>query len=134
MPVENSTKTATKFPEVLHGVGVSCVNALSTIADAWKFARNGKLYMQEYANACCPSHRCKRNRKLPQTTAEQRLPFCPMHSIFIESVYKYDILANRLRELAYLNAGITLTLTDKRVHQLEDGSFKSETFHSRKKD
>lgn len=52
-----------------------------------------------------------------------------MPIIFTETVYRYDILASRLRELAYLNAGITLTLTDKRVKN-EDGSFKTEVFHS----
>ena len=53
--------------------------------------------------------------------------FLPDSSIFTETVFKYEILSNRLKELAFLNAGITLTLTDKRV-VLEDGSFKSETF------
>jgi DNA gyrase subunit B len=55
--------------------------------------------------------------------------FLPDNTIFIESVYKWDILANRLRELSFLNAGITLTLTDKRVLN-EDGTFRSEVFHS----
>jgi len=109
----------------LHGVGVSCVNALSTLLHV-EVSRNGKLYMQEYECG---------NPKFPVkeigTSVENGtlVTFLPDSSIFIESVYKYDILANRLRELCYLNAGLTLTLTDKRVVN-EDGTFRSEVFHS----
>ena len=109
----------------LHGVGVSCVNALSTKLHV-EVSRNGKLYMQEYE---CGFPQFPVKEIGTSTTNGTLVTFLPDSSIFIESVYKWDILAGRLRELAFLNAGITLTLTDKR-HIEEDGSFKSEVFHS----
>ena len=109
----------------LHGVGVSCVNALSTLLHV-EVSRNGKLYMQEYE---CGIPKFSVKEIGTSTTNGTLVTFLPDSSIFIESVYKWDILANRLRELAFLNAGITLTLTDKRVLN-EDGTFKSEVFHS----
>jgi len=109
----------------LHGVGVSCVNALSTFLHV-EVSRNGKLYMQEYQ---CGIPKFSVKEIGTSTTNGTLTTFLPDSSIFIESVYKWDILAGRLRELAFLNAGITLTLTDKR-HIEEDGSFKSEVFHS----
>lgn len=109
----------------LHGVGVSCVNALSTYLKAEVF-RDGKVYMQEFSCGI-PSHNVETvgDTDLTGTT----ITFKPDSSIFTVTEYKYDTLAARLRELAFLNAGITLTLTDKRV-QREDGTYKSETFHS----
>jgi len=109
----------------LHGVGVSCVNALSTYLRV-EVSRNGKLYMQEYS---CGIPKSPVQEIGTSTTNGTKTTFLPDNSIFIESVYKYDILAARLRELAYLNAGITLTLTDRRSTN-EEGSFKSEAFHS----
>ena len=109
----------------LHGVGVSCVNALSTLLHV-EVSREGKLYMQEYV---CGAPQFPVKEIGTSTTNGTMVRFMPDSSIFIESVYKYDILASRLRELAYLNAGITLTLTDKRSLN-EDGTFKSEVFHS----
>jgi len=109
----------------LHGVGVSCVNALSTLLHV-EVSRNGKLYMQEY-ECGVPKYPVKEIGT--STTNGTLVTFLPDNTIFIESVYKWDILANRLRELAYLNAGITLSLTDRRVLN-EDGTFKSEVFHS----
>ena len=109
----------------LHGVGVSCVNALSTLLHV-EVSRNGKLYMQEYE---CGIPKFPVKEIGTSTTNGTLTTFLPDSSIFIESVYKYDILANRLRELSFLNAGITLTLTDKRFKN-EDESFKSEVFHS----
>ena len=109
----------------LHGVGVSCVNALSTLLHV-EVSRNGRLYMQEYE---CGVPKFPVKEIGTSTTNGTLTTFLPDNSIFIESVYKWDILAGRLRELAFLNAGITLTLTDKR-HIEEDGSFKSEVFHS----
>ncbi|MFA5045180.1 MAG: DNA topoisomerase (ATP-hydrolyzing) subunit B [Paludibacter sp.] len=109
----------------LHGVGVSCVNALSTYLRV-EVSREGKLYMQEYK---CGFPQFPVKEIGTSTTNGTLTTFLPDSSIFIESVYKWDILASRLRELAFLNAGITLTLTDKR-HLEEDGSFKTETFHS----
>ena len=110
----------------LHGVGVSCVNALSTYLRA-EVRRNGKIHMQEFSCGK-PLHDVQiiGDTKTTGTT----ISFKPDGSIFTVTEYKYDILATRLRELAFLNAGITLTLTDKRVRR-EDGSYKSETFHSK---
>ena len=109
----------------LHGVGVSCVNALSTYLKA-EVQRDGKLYMQEFSCGI-PSHGVEIIGETDRTGTT--ITFKPDSSIFIATEYKYDTLATRLRELAFLNAGITLTLTDKRV-QKEDGSYKSETFRS----
>lgn len=109
----------------LHGVGVSCVNALSTYLKA-EVRRNGKIYMQEFACGK-PLHDVKEVGA--SETTGTTISFKPDGSIFTTTEYKYDILATRLRELAFLNAGITLTLTDKRV-QKEDGTYKSEIFHS----
>ena len=94
----------------LHGVGVSCVNALSTKMITQVF-RDGKIYQQEYS--------CGKpiyDVKVVGTTEIRgtRQQFWPDGSIFITRQYRYDILANRMRELAYLNAGITITLTDMR--------------------
>lgn len=109
----------------LHGVGVSCVNALSTLLVA-QVARNGELYQQEYS--CGIPKEAVRVVGTTDKTGT-RVTFHPDGSIFTVTEYKYDILATRMRELAYLNAGLTITLTDNRVKN-EDGSFKNETFHS----
>lgn len=109
----------------LHGVGVSCVNALSTYLKA-EVRRNGKVHMQEFSCGK-PLHDVQVIDNTDKTGAT--ISFKPDGSIFTVTEYKYDILATRLRELAFLNAGITLRLTDKRVLK-EDGSFKSEIFHS----
>ena len=109
----------------LHGVGVSCVNALSTHMTTNVF-RNGKIYQQEY-ECGKPLYPVKEigTTELRGT----RQTFWPDASIFTVTEYKYNILQARLRELAYLNKGITITLTDKREKE-EDGSYKSEVFHS----
>ncbi len=109
----------------LHGVGVSCVNALSTLLHV-EVSRNGKLYMQEYE--CGVPKFSVREIGTSETTGTL-VTFKPDESIFIETVYRTEILSNRLRELAYLNAGITLTLTDRRALD-ENGNPKSETFFS----
>ena len=113
----------------LHGVGVSCVNALSTRMVSTVY-RDGKIYQQEYAQG------------KPTTGVEiigetdirgTRQQFWPDGSIFITTTYKYDILANRMRELAYLNAGITITLTDRRLDENEKVGIegeRKETFYS----
>ena len=118
-------KDSYKVSGGLHGVGVSCVNALSTLLRV-EVARDGKLYMQEYERGN-PKHDVKEIGT--STNTGTTVTFLPDDTIFTEVVYKHDILTNRLRELAYLNAGITLTLTDKRVVQ-EDGTLKTEVFHS----
>ena len=109
----------------LHGVGVSCVNALSDRLFVQIF-RNGKVYEQEY-------HKGKPLYPVKETGTTDRtgttITFKPDSEIFTTLEYKYDILANRMRELAYLNAGISLTMTDKRVKN-EDGSYKNELFYS----
>ena len=109
----------------LHGVGVSCVNALSTHMTTNVF-RNGKIHQQEYACGK-PLYAVKEVGTTDITGTRQT--FWPDGSIFTTTEYKYNILQARMRELAYLNKGITITLTDKREKE-EDGSFKQEIFHS----
>ena len=109
----------------LHGVGVSCVNALSTRMVTNVF-RNGKIYQQEYACGK-PLYPVKEVGTTDITGTRQT--FWPDSSIFTVTEYKYNILQARMRELAYLNKGITITLTDKREKE-EDGSYKQEVFHS----
>ncbi len=110
----------------LHGVGVSCVNALSTLLIA-EIHRGGKIYRQTYSKG------------VPTSQVEivgdcedrgTTITFKPDGSIFTHTTeYKYDILANRLRELAFLNKGIRLTLTDKRQKD-ENGEYVCESYHS----
>ena len=109
----------------LHGVGVSCVNALSTHMTTNVF-RNGKIYQQEYACGK-PLYSVKEVGTTDITGTRQT--FWPDGSIFTVTEYKYSILQARLRELAYLNKGIKIQLTDKREKD-EDGNYKSEIFHS----
>lgn len=109
----------------LHGVGVSCVNALSTYLKA-EVRREGKIHMQEFSCGK-PLHGVEVVGTA--NTTGTTISFKPDGSIFTVTEYKYEILATRLRELAFLNAGISLTLTDKRVIK-EDGTFKSELFRS----
>ncbi|MEM6318117.1 MAG: DNA topoisomerase (ATP-hydrolyzing) subunit B [Bacteroidota bacterium] len=109
----------------LHGVGVSCVNALSIHLKA-QVHREGTIYEQEYSQG------------KPQTEVQQKgktdyrgtlITFQPDSEIFETLEYKYDILSGRMKELSYLNKGLTLTLTDERQKE-EDGSFKTQTFYS----
>jgi len=111
----------------LHGVGVSCVNALSNHLEATIF-REGKIFKQEYEKGK-PLYSVKEIGTSDKTGTE--VIFRPDDTIFNILEYNYDILANRMRELAFLNKGISIHLTDERV-TLEDGSFKGETFHSDK--
>ena len=110
----------------LHGVGMSCVNALSTHMTTQVF-RNGKIYQQEYEIGK-PLYSVKEVGVSDITGTRQQ--FWPDDTIFTETVYDYKILASRLRELAYLNARLRISLTDRRVVNEEDGSFKSEVFYS----
>ncbi len=110
----------------LHGVGVSCVNALSTYLRA-EVRRNGKIYAQEYS--------CGKPTTGLEIVGESdhtgtTVTFKPDGSIFTTTVYDYSTLANRLRDLAFLNAGITLHLTDKRQLDAE-GNPRRETFYSK---
>ena len=110
----------------LHGVGVSCVNALSTHMMSQVF-RNGHIYQQEYEKGK-PLYDVKIVGDTELTGTRQQ--FWPDGSIFTTTEYKYDIIARRMRELAYLNAGITITLTDLRPD--EEGNLKQpEVFHAK---
>ncbi len=110
----------------LHGVGVSCVNALSTHMMSQVF-RNGHIYQQEYEKGK-PLYDVKIVGDTDKTGTRQQ--FWPDGSIFTTTEFKYDIIARRMRELAYLNAGITITLTDLRPD--EEGNLKQpEVFHAK---
>ena len=109
----------------LHGVGVSCVNALSKYLRA-EVHRNGKAYVQEYAYGK-PTTELKVIGESNHTGT--CITFLPDDSIFTVKVYDYNTLSNRLRDLAYLNAGITLTLTDMR-NVNENGNPHKETYYS----
>jgi DNA gyrase subunit B len=109
----------------LHGVGVSCVNALSTYMKAEIF-RNGKIWVQEY-NIGKPLYPVKEIGESSKTGTI--ITFKPDASIFLVTVYKYEILTAKLRELAFLNKGISLTITDER-ELTDNGEFKTETFFS----
>ena len=108
----------------LHGVGVSCVNALSTRMKSQVF-RDGKIYQQEYEKGK-PLYPVKVVGETELRGTRQQ--FWPDPTIFTTTVYKYDIIAKRMRELAYLNAGIKITLTDLRPD--EEGKTKQEVFHA----
>ncbi|MCB9184628.1 MAG: DNA topoisomerase (ATP-hydrolyzing) subunit B [Flavobacteriales bacterium] len=118
-------KDSYKVSGGLHGVGVSCVNALSTHMTTEVF-RDGKSYMQEYSEGK-PLYPVKETGTTDYRGTVQT--FTPDHTIFQATEYNFDTLAARLRELAYLNKGITLRLTDER-RKNDDGSFVSETFYS----
>ncbi|MCH5240330.1 MAG: DNA topoisomerase (ATP-hydrolyzing) subunit B [Muribaculaceae bacterium] len=109
----------------LHGVGVSCVNALSDYLCA-EIHREGKIHRQEYAYGK-PTTEVEVVGETDHTGTT--VIFHPDASIFTETIYDYETLANRLRDLSYLNAGITLTLTDLREMD-EEGNYRKEVFRS----
>ena len=109
----------------LHGVGVSCVNALSTRMMSQVF-RDGKIYQQEYEKGK-PLYPVKVVGETELRGTRQQ--FWPDPTIFTTTEYKYEIIAKRMRELAYLNAGIHITLTDMRPD--EEGKTKTEVFHAK---
>jgi DNA gyrase subunit B len=118
-------KESYKVSGGLHGVGVSCVNALSIKLVA-EIHRDGKIYQQEYSKG------------IPQGSVQEvgtsdktgtTIHFMPDDTIFTTTDYKYEILADRIRELSFLNKGIRLNITDERVVN-EDGTFLSEEFYS----
>ncbi len=119
-------KDSYKVSGGLHGVGVSCVNALSSHLKATVY-RDGKIWEQEY----------ERGKTLypVKSVGESKetgtvVTFMPDDTIFTQTIeYSYETLANRMRELSFLNKGVTITLTDKR-HKDDKGEFISETFHS----
>ncbi len=109
----------------LHGVGVSCVNALSSYLDV-KVYRDGKIYQQEYSIGV-PKYDVKEIGS--STESGTHVTFQPDSSIFEDTVYHFDILVARLRELAFLNKGIHLSITDKRRKD-DSGAFVKESFYS----
>ena len=119
------SKDSYKVSGGLHGVGVSCVNALSIKLTA-TVHRDGKVYRQVYSKGA------------PQTPVEEIgttdkrgtiIEFKPDDEIFQETIYRYDILSARLRELSFLNKGIRLNITDYRRKE-DDGSFVQDSFYS----
>jgi len=119
-------KDSYKVSGGLHGVGVSCVNALSEHLEAIVY-RDGKVYKQEYS----------RGKALDPVSeigvTEERgtqVTFKPDAQIFDLREYNYETLANRMRELSFLNKGIKITMTDKRDKDLETGEYKTELFYS----
>ena len=109
----------------LHGVGVSCVNALSDYLRA-EVCRDGKVHMQEYSYGK-PTSELQVIGEADHTGTT--IIFHPDATIFTETVYDYDTLAKRMRDLAYLNAGIRLTLSDFRDKD-ENGNPRTEEFYS----
>ena len=109
----------------LHGVGVSCVNALSTHLRA-EVHRGGKIFEQEYEIGV-PKYEVREIGTTDKTGT--KVTFSPDKTIFEDTVYHFDILAARLRELSFLNKGIHLSITDKR-RITEEGDFVKEEFYS----
>lgn len=118
-------KDSYKVSGGLHGVGVSCVNALSTHLQAIVY-REGKIWTQEYEKGH-PLYDVKVIGETDKTGTE--VIFKPDDSIFTHTVYSYETLSTRLRELAFLNKGIRLTLTDEREVD-ENGNVRTELFFS----
>ncbi|MBE9481910.1 MAG: DNA topoisomerase (ATP-hydrolyzing) subunit B [Bacteroidetes bacterium] len=118
-------KDSYKVSGGLHGVGVSCVNGLSSKLIA-KVYREGKIFIQEYAYG-----KPLENVKVIGETSKSgtEITFVPDNSIFITTTYDYNILSSRLRELAFLNKGIVLSITDYREKD-ESGNFISQEFYS----
>ncbi len=110
----------------LHGVGVSCVNALSKHMLSQVF-RDGKIYQQEYEKGK-PLYPVKIVGDTDKTGTRQQ--FWPDGTIFTTTVFQWDVVARRMRELAYLNAGIKITLTDLRPNA-ETGKTRTEVFHAK---
>lgn len=109
----------------LHGVGVSCVNALSSHMTSQVF-RDGKIYQQEYEKGK-PLYPVKVVGETDKRGTRQQ--FWPDGSIFTTTHFQWDIIARRMRELAFLNAGIRITLTDLRPN--EEGKTRTEVFHAK---
>lgn len=119
-------KDSYKVSGGLHGVGVSCVNALSEVLIATVY-RDGYEYMQEYRRGK-PVTEVKKVG--PTRFRGTKIYFKPDPEIFITTTFNYDVLASRLRELAFLNKGVLLTLTDER-ETIDDNGFLKEEFYSR---
>ncbi|MDD5570691.1 MAG: DNA topoisomerase (ATP-hydrolyzing) subunit B [Bacteroidales bacterium] len=118
-------KDSYKVSGGLHGVGVSCVNALSSHLKV-TVCREGKIFCQEY-KCGKPLYDVKVTGESNKTGTE--VTFIPDSTIFLSTVFKYEILASRIRELAYLNKGVKLSVIDKREKDNND-NFLSDTFYS----
>ena len=118
-------KDSYKVSGGLHGVGVSCVNALSSLLVA-EIHRDGKIYQQKYSEGK-PLHDIEEIGKADDSGTI--ITFRPDDTIFTTTVYKFDTLASRLRELAFLNKGVKLTITDEREKD-DSGESRTETFFS----
>tara|TARA_Y100001954_G_scaffold163174_1_gene173100 strand:+ start:1293 stop:3245 length:1953 start_codon:yes stop_codon:yes gene_type:complete len=118
-------KDSYKVSGGLHGVGVSCVNALSEHLEV-KVFREGKIFQQEYKKGA-PLYPVKQIGDTQQRGTQ--VTFLPDKSIFLDTNYDYEILIKRMRELSFLNKGISISVTDKR-NKNEDGEFISESFYS----
>lgn len=117
-------KNTYKVSGGLHGVGVSCVNALSVLLRA-EVHREGEIFEQEYERGK-PKYDV---RSIGKTTKRGTyIRFYPDDQIFETLEFKFETMAHRFRELAFLNKGLTLTLTDER--EKDNGVFKNETFYS----
>jgi len=118
-------KDSYKVSGGLHGVGVSCVNALSSHLKA-EVHRDSKIWVQEYQKG----HSLYDVKEVGNTDDRGTIvTFSPDETIFDEVKYNYNTLASRMRELAYLNRGLTIKITDEREKD-EEGNYKSETFYS----
>ena len=118
-------KDSYKVSGGLHGVGVSCVNALSEHLEV-KVYREGKIFQQEYKKGS-PLYPVKQIGETDQRGTQ--VTFLPDKSIFLDTNYDYEILTKRMRELSFLNKGISISVTDKR-NKNEEGDFISESFYS----
>jgi DNA gyrase subunit B len=117
-------KNSYKVSGGLHGVGVSVVNALSTQLKVW-VKRGGQEHYMDFARGVTTT-KLKAIKKVAKNDTGTKIWFSPDPTIFTELVYDYDILATRLRELSFLNKGVTITLTDERTDPV-----RSETFHAK---
>ncbi len=117
-------KNSYKVSGGLHGVGVSVVNALSTQLKVW-VKRGGQEHYMDFARGVTTT-KLKALKKVAKNDTGTKVWFSPDPTIFTELVYDYDILATRLRELAFLNKGVTITLTDERADPV-----RNETFHAK---
>ncbi len=118
-------KDSYKVSGGLHGVGVSCVNALSTHLKV-EVHREGKIFVQEYEKGI-PMYPVKAIGESSRTGTE--VTFTPDNTIFITSDYHFEVLATRLRELSFLNKGVRMNITDKRLPDAE-GNFATNSFYS----
>ena len=125
MLVENLIKIHIKFPGGLHGVGVSCVNALSEHLIA-RVYRDRKIYQQEYKIGS-PLYPVKEVGETDKRGTE--VTFLPDKTIFSVTTYEYEVLCKRMRELSFLNKGISIKVVDKRTKD-DNGDFISESFYS----